>query len=180
MAEVFTEYKSEIETAKKDPILNDILSRFNFSGDRVQFDNITLNETMRVNEKWRDSQKYKDILETLIQVYLLKAITRLRLSSQFDDVKIFWHTQTRGLKGLPYQLWNIIGNRGGLEVQSSLNNTVLMSHDLLANIFEWAKWQSGEQFEVVTTKMSLNLANFLNQVLEKVFNPNKSLQAAKK
>lgn len=89
MAEVFTEYRSEIETAKKDPILKEILSRFNFSGDTVQFDTITLNEKMRGNEKGRDSQKYKDILETLIQVYLLKAITRLRLSSQFDDVKIF-------------------------------------------------------------------------------------------
>lgn len=180
MSELLNEYKSQITKANEDPILRDILAKFNFDGDQVKFGDISLHEKTRGKEKWRDDQRYKDLLVTLIQIYTIKAITRLRLSELGDDVKIFWSTKTRWLEGVKYQLWKIIWERGGLEVTSPLNNSVLMSHELLGNIFEWAKWKSEEEYEFVTTRMSQNLANFLNQVMENIFNTTPKTKIAKK
>ena len=88
----------------------------------------------------------------------------MRLSSLQDDVKIFGSTKTTGFEGIKYQLWQIIWEQGWLEITSPLNNTVLMSHDLLGKIFEWGKQKSWVEYEAATVRMSQNLAIFLNQV----------------
>lgn len=180
MSELLNDYQSQLNKAKEDPVLKDILSRFKFNWDTIQFDEITLTERIRGQEKGRDYEVKKELLQTLLQIYIVKGIHRMRLTSLDTNVQMFWATETKGIWWIKHQLLRVIWDVWGLEAVWPINNTVLMSHDLLAELFEWAKWKSWDEFESITTRMSQNLANFMNQVMEKIFNPNAKVLTAKR